>query len=162
MPRPSWKGFIRLSLVSVPVEGYSADAPQEQISFNQLHDECHNRIRYKKVCPVHGEVENHEIVKGYKFGPDQYAIVDPDEIEKLRSEADRSINIDAFIKPSDIDPIYFAGKTYYLAPSGAAAKKPYALLHRAGRPSRLRFGSSSDLQSRATRWRSPAWRIACH
>jgi DNA end-binding protein Ku len=63
MARASWKGFIRLSLVSVPVEGYTASAAGEtQMSLNQLHDECHGRIRYKKTCEVHGDVDNDQIV----------------------------------------------------------------------------------------------------
>jgi DNA end-binding protein Ku len=91
MPRPSWKGFIRVSLVSIPVEGYTASAiGTSQVSLNQLHEGCGERIRYKKTCPVHGEVRSDEIVMGYEFAKDQYAVVDPDEIEQLRSEADRS------------------------------------------------------------------------
>ncbi len=132
MPRASWKGFIRLSLVSVPVEGYTASAIGEtQIALNQLHEGCGARIRYKKVCEVHGEVSNDQIVMGYQYAKDQYAVVDPDELEKLRSEADRSINVDRFVDPATIDPIYFAGKTYYLTPNGRAGEKPYALLNRA-------------------------------
>lgn len=132
MPRASWKGFIRLSLVSVPVQGHTASASgSTQISLNQLHEECHSRIRYKKTCPIHGEVPNDEIVMGYEYAKDQYAVIDPDELDTLRSEADRSINIDRFVKPSEIDPIYFAGKSYYLTPDGRAGEKPYALLHRA-------------------------------
>src|SRR3954469_3132430 len=79
--RPSWSGSIRLSLVSVPVKGYTAlEAEGDRISLNQLHEECHSRIRYKKTCPIHGEVPNDEIVMGYKYGDDEYAIIDPDEI----------------------------------------------------------------------------------
>jgi DNA end-binding protein Ku len=129
--RASWKGFIRLSLVSVPVEGYSASASGEtQIALNQLHDDCHSRIRYKKVCEVHGEVDSDQIVMGYQFEKDQYAVIDPEEIKKLRSERDYSINVDRFVDPVTIDPMYFAGKTYYLLP-GKAGQKPYALLNRA-------------------------------
>lgn len=127
----SWKGYIRLSLVSVPVEGFNAIDSGETISFNQLHEECGNRIRYKKVCEVHGEVTHDEIVMGYQFAKDQYAVIDPDEIEQLRSERDRSINVDRFVDPSQIDPVYFAGQTYYLMPNGKAGEKPYALLHKA-------------------------------
>jgi len=132
MPRATWKGFIRLSLVSVPVEGYTASAAGEtQISLNQLHDDCHGRIRYKKVCEVHGEVDNDQIVMGYQFEKDQYVVIDPDELQKLRSERDYSINVDRFVAPETIDPIYFAGKTYYLLPHGKAGAKPYVLLNRA-------------------------------
>jgi DNA end-binding protein Ku len=132
MPRASWKGFIRLSLVSVPVEGYTASAAGEsQISLNQLHKDCGERIRYKKVCEEHGEVANDEIVMGYQFEKDQYAVVDPDELKNLRSERDYAINVDRFVAPDQIDPSYFAGKTYYLLPKGKPGEKPYALLNRA-------------------------------
>jgi DNA end-binding protein Ku len=130
--RPSWSGSIRLSLVSVPVKGYTAlEAEGDRISLNQLHEECHSRIRYKKTCPIHGEVPNDEIVMGYEYGPDQYAIIDPSEINKLRSERDRAVNIDKFVPLGEIDPIYFSGQTYYLMPDGKQGPKPYAVLQKA-------------------------------
>jgi DNA end-binding protein Ku len=130
--RPSWSGSIRLSLVTVPVKGFTAlEAEKARISLNQLHDECHSRIRYKKTCPIHGEVPNDEIVMGYKYGQDQYAIIDTDEINKLRSEAERAVTIDKFVKLDRIDPIYFSGQTYYLMPDGKNGAKPYAVLQAA-------------------------------
>jgi DNA end-binding protein Ku len=128
MPRAIWRGFIRLSLVSVQVKGYTATSSSESVSLNQLHDKCHSRIQYKNTCPVHGEVPNDEIVKGYQFAKDQYTIIDTDEIEKLRSEADRSINIEKCVRPDLLDAMYFAGKKYYLTPDGQPGQKPYALL----------------------------------
>src|SRR6185436_19883023 len=108
MFRPSWSGSIRLSLVTVPVKGFTAlEAEKSRISLNQLHEECHSRIRYKKTCPIHGEVPNQEIVMGYEYGPDQYAVIDPSEVDKLRSEAERAVEIDRFVSPSQIDPIYY-------------------------------------------------------
>jgi DNA end-binding protein Ku len=132
MDHASWKAFIKLSLVSIPVRGYSASVPaRDTIHFHQLHDEDHNRIRYQKVCPAHGEVSNDEIVKGYEYAKDQYVIVDPEELERLQVGGERSINVSAFVHPEDIDPIYFSGKSYYLLPDGAAGTKPYALLQEA-------------------------------
>jgi DNA end-binding protein Ku len=131
MPRATWKGFIKLSLVSVPVKGYTATSSAESVQLNQLHSACHSRIQYKKSCPIHGEVPNEEIVKGYQFAKDQYAIIDTEEIEKLRTEADRSITIEKFVPPESLDPIFYAGKTYYLTPDGQPGQKPYALLHKA-------------------------------
>jgi DNA end-binding protein Ku len=132
MPRPSWKGYIRVSLVSIPVEGYTASAAgQSQVALNQLHQDCGERIRYKKTCPVHGEVPSHEIVMGYEYEKNLYAVIDPSELESLRSEADRSINVDRFVAPGEIDARYFTGRNYYLLPSGRPGQKPYALLHRA-------------------------------
>jgi DNA end-binding protein Ku len=132
MPRPSWKGFVRISLVSVPVEGYTASATGEsQIALNQLHRDCGERIRYKKTCPVHGEVTPDDIVMGYQYEREQYVVVDPAEVDQLRTDADRSMNVDRFVEMDAIDPRYFAGRTYYLLPSGRAGAKPYALLQQA-------------------------------
>jgi DNA end-binding protein Ku len=128
----AWKGHLRLSLVSVPIRAYTAArSGGNPISLNQLHRECHNRIRYKKTCPEHGEVPSDEIVMGYEFAKDEYVVIDPDELDKLRTEKDRSINVAAFAPVASIDPTYFAGKAYYLVPDGNVGDKPYALLRQA-------------------------------
>src|SRR5437764_15417587 len=99
----SWKGYLRISLVALPVRAYTAMASGGgQISLKQLHEKCHNRIRYKKTCPEHGEVTNDEIVSGYEYAKDQYVVVDPDELEKLRTEKDHSINVTTFVKAEKI------------------------------------------------------------
>ncbi|MHC4471400.1 MAG: non-homologous end joining protein Ku [Planctomycetota bacterium] len=127
-PRTSWKGFLRLSLVSVPVNAYTANATGSEIRLNQLHTECHSRIQYKKTCPAHGEVGNDEIVKGYEYAKDQYVVIDPDELAKLRVMSDKTINLEGFIASDAIDSIHHTGKTYYLTPDGVAGEKPYVLL----------------------------------
>ncbi len=130
--RSSWKGYLKLSLVSVPVQAFnSAIASGGEIHFNQLHSECHSRIRYQKVCPIHGEVNKDEIVLGYEYAKGQYTIIDPDEIEKLRSENERAINIEEFIEPEELDAMYFDGRNYYLVPDTPVGQKPYAVLHEA-------------------------------
>jgi DNA end-binding protein Ku len=127
--RSSWKGFLRLSLVSVPVKAYTATTSGGGgIHLNQLHETCHSRIRYKKVCPIHGEVPNDEIVSGYEFAKDQYVVVDPDELRKLRPNSDKAVDIDTFVPRDDIGPEYFSGKSYYLVPDGPIAQKPYRLI----------------------------------
>lgn len=131
MPRSSWKGYLRLSLVSVPVQAFTASVSGGgKIHLNQLHDECHSRIKYQKVCPIHGEVSSSEIVSGYEYSKGNYVVVEPDELDKLRTEGDRAINIDTFISPEEIDPLYFDGRTYYLVPDGPVGQKPYAVLYR--------------------------------
>lgn len=131
MPRSSWKGYLRLSLVSVPVQAFTASVSGGgKIHLNQLHDECHSRIRYQKVCPIHGEVNSSEIVSGYEYSKGNYVVVEPDELDKLRTEGDRAINIDTFIAPEEVDPLYFDGRTYYLVPDGPVGQKPYAVLYR--------------------------------
>ncbi|MEM7164806.1 MAG: Ku protein [Planctomycetota bacterium] len=127
-PRSSWKGFLKLSLVSVPVKAYTANATGADIRLNQLHEECNSRIQYKKRCPIHGEVANDEIVSGYEYAKGNYVVVDPGELDKLRTENDKSVNIDGFIAPDEIDPAYFSGRTYYLIPDGPVGQKPYSLM----------------------------------
>lgn len=127
--RASWKGFIRLSLVSVPVKAFTATASGGgEIHLNQIHAECHNRIRYQKTCPIHGEVSADQIVSGYEFAKGQFVVIDPEELDKLRSESDKAVNIETFTPPDTIDPIFYSGKTYYLVPDGPMGQKPYALL----------------------------------
>ena len=129
-PRSSWKGFIKLSLVSVPVKAFTATNTSEEVRLNQLHKECNTRVKYQKVCPEHGELSNDQIVSGYEFTKGQYVVIDPQEVSKLRKESDKSISISGFVRPEDVDPIYYAGRTYYLLPEGVAGGKPYALLHK--------------------------------
>jgi len=128
-PRYSWKGFVRLSLVTIPVRWYNSAESSKEIHFNQLHKPpCSSRIQYRKVCPVHGEVPREEIVSGYPYAKDQYVVVDEAELDKLYRESDKGITIDGFIPPGTIDPAYFTGRTNYLLPDGAAGAKPYQLL----------------------------------
>jgi DNA end-binding protein Ku len=131
--RPVWKGHIRFNLVTVPVCLYTAAAPagESGVSFNQLHKGCGQRIRYKKCCPLHGEVQQADIVSGYQVAQDEYVIVDPKEIEAARPAKERSIAIASFVPAAAVDPARYTGKTHYLLPDGQVARKPYALLHRA-------------------------------
>jgi DNA end-binding protein Ku len=126
--RTSWKGFLKLSLVSVPVKAYTANNAEEEIRLNQLHGECHARVRYKKVCPEHGELKADDIVSGFEHAKDSYVVVDDDELGKLRTKSDRAVHIDGFVNPASIDARYHAGRTYYLVPDGVAGSRPYALL----------------------------------
>ncbi|HET8691288.1 MAG TPA: Ku protein, partial [Steroidobacteraceae bacterium] len=129
-PRTSWKGFLRLSLVSVPVKAYTANNPEEEIRLNQLHQACNGRVRYKKVCETHGELRAEDIVSGYEYAKDQYVVIDDEELQKVRAKSDKSVAIDGFVSPDAIDPVYVAGRTYYLLPDGPAGNRPYALLAR--------------------------------
>jgi DNA end-binding protein Ku len=126
--RTSWKGFLKLSLVSVPVKAYTANNADEEIRLNQLHSECHARVRYKKVCPEHGELKSDDIVSGYEHAKDSYVVVDDEELGKLRTKSDRAVHIDGFVDPAAIDARFHAGRTYYLVPDGTAGNRPYALL----------------------------------
>jgi DNA end-binding protein Ku len=130
--RSSWRGMLRFGLVVFPVEAFNAHAKgKAPIAFHQLHATCQSRIHYQKVCPIHGEVSNDEIVSGYEYASGQYVEFEPEELDKLRTEKERSLTIDAFITPDELDPIYFDGRMYFLAPSGNEAREPYALFARA-------------------------------
>lgn len=132
MARPSWRGYLRLSLVAVPVQAYPAAAPGKgEIHLNQLHNECHSRIRYKKFCPIHGEVSNDEIVSGYEYAKDQYVVLEPGEREAFRTKSERAMTIDRFVPLETIDPLFFSGRNYYLLPDGAAGEQPYRVLSQA-------------------------------
>jgi len=124
-PRSSWRGMLRFGLVVFPVEAFNAHARgREPLAFHQLHASCHSRIHYQKVCPIHGAVSNDEIVSGYEYSPGKYVEIEPEELDKLRTEKERSLTIDTFIQPAEVDPIYFDGRMYFLAPAAAAAKDP--------------------------------------
>ena len=127
-PRSSWKGFLQLSLVSVPVKAFTAHETASEIHLNQLHKNCHARVRYRKVCPEHGELSSDEIVSGYEYAKDQYVVIDPDELSKIRKQSDRTVKLAGFVESKAIDPMYMGGKSYYLLPDGPAGQRPYALL----------------------------------
>ncbi len=124
----SWKGFLKLSLVSVPVKAFTATSTGSDITLHQLHAKTHARIQYKKVAPEVGEVTSEEIVKGFEYDKGQYVIIDEEEIDKLRTESDKAIRIDGFIPPEALSSVYLGGRTYYLTPDGPVGQKPYSLL----------------------------------
>jgi DNA end-binding protein Ku len=127
--RSTWKGYLKLNLVSVPVKAYTATASGGEVKLNQLHAGCNSRINYKKTCPIHGEVSNDQIVSGFEYAKGQYVVVDPEEVDKLRSEDDKAVKIDAFVAPEEIDPIYFNGKAHYLVPDGPVGQGSFAVIH---------------------------------
>jgi DNA end-binding protein Ku len=130
MPAPQWKGYLKLSLVSVPVKAHPAtSASGGSIQLNQLHADCKSRIRYKKTCPIHGEVQNDDIVSGYEYARGQYAVVQPAEVDKLRTEDEKAIRIDAFVRPDAIDPVYLSGKNYFLLPEGKIGSDAYQVIY---------------------------------
>lgn len=104
---------------------------QAEVHFHLLHEPDHERIHYAKICPKHGEVPNDEIVEGYEVSKDHYVEFEKEELDELRTAAERALTIDAFVNSDEIDPIYFDGRMYYLIPSGAGANEPYALLEAA-------------------------------
>lgn len=124
----SWKGYLKLSLVSVPVAAVSANNPKARPQFHQVHAECHNRIRYKKTCPVHGEVSNDEIVSALEYTKGQYVLFEKEELDAVKGERERALNIEAIVPPGLVGPLFFTERSYYLIPDGKIGEKPYALL----------------------------------
>jgi DNA end-binding protein Ku len=126
--RSTWKGYLKVSLVTIPVKVFPATESAATLSFNQLHEECQTRIQLKKWCPhCEREVPNSEIVKGYEFEKGRYVVVTDEDIQKVRVESTRVIDLAQFTDIADIDPIY-VDKAYYLAPDGAVAAESFAVM----------------------------------
>ena len=126
--RATWKGFLKISLVNIPIKVFPATESGSTISFNQLHGECRTRIQQKKWCPHHNrEVSNSEIVKGYEFEKGQWVIVDEEDFDKVRTESTRVIDLVQFADESALDPMY-VDRTYYLAPDGPMAGEAFAVM----------------------------------
>jgi DNA end-binding protein Ku len=126
--RPTWKGFLKISLVNVPVRVFPATDAAATIGFNQLHRDCQTRIQQKRWCPsCEREVANTELVKGYEFEKGRYAVLEEEDIAKVRPESTRVINLVQFADAASLDPIYFE-RPYYLAPDGAVAGEAFAVL----------------------------------
>lgn len=133
-PRASWKGHLRLSLVSCAVKMYPATSSSDRISFNQLHKDTHNRINMKPVDPELGLVERSDLIKGYEYEPKQYVIIDETDLEAVRIESNHTLNIEAFVNEDEIDVLY-QDAPYYLAPDGAMAEETFIVLREAMRRS---------------------------
>jgi DNA end-binding protein Ku len=133
-PRASWKGYLKLSLVSCPVRLYPATSANERVRFNQLHKETHNRINMKPVDPELGLVERADLVKGYEYEDKKYIIIEDADLEAVRIESNHTLNIEAFVDASEVDVIY-QDAPYYLAPDGAMAEETFTVLREAMRES---------------------------
>jgi DNA end-binding protein Ku len=114
--RAYWKGFLRLSLVSISVEIYNAVESKSEISFRQIHKPSGRRINYTKTVQGIGEVDNADIVKGYEVGDDTYVTLEPEEIDAVKLESKKTMDLVRFVDASEIDPRYFE-RPYYIAPS---------------------------------------------
>lgn len=133
--RPSWRGQIRLALVSIPVELYPATRSGAQIQFHQVHEPSGKRIKYEKVVPGIGPVDRDEIVKGFEVSKGHYVLLDPEEIEKVKLESRKTLDLVQFVDISDIDPMYF-DKPYYVVPADDLAEEAFVVLRDALREAR--------------------------
>ncbi|MDQ3143905.1 MAG: Ku protein [Pseudomonadota bacterium] len=128
--RPSWRGQIRLALVAIPVEIFPATKSGRSIAFHQVHEPSGQRVRYEKVVPGIGPVDRDEILKGYEVEKGEYVLLDPEEIEKVKLESRKTLELTQFVDLSDIDPIYY-DKPYYVVPADDLAEEAFVVLREA-------------------------------
>jgi DNA end-binding protein Ku len=128
--RPYWKGQIRLALVSIPVEIYSATKSGATIAFNQIHEPTGKRIKYEKVVPGVGPVDPDEIVKGYQYEKGSYVLLDDDELEAVKLESKKTLELTQFVDAHEIDPLYYE-KPYYVVPADDLAEEAFVVLREA-------------------------------
>ena len=125
--RPYWQGHIRLALVSIPVEIYSATRSGPSISFRQIHEPSGKPIHYDKVVTGIGPVDSDEIMKGYEYKKGNFVLLDEDEIDAVKLESKKTLILSQFVAQDDIDPIYFE-KPYYVVPSDELAEEAFIVL----------------------------------
>ena len=128
--RPSWRGQIRLALVSIPVEIFPATKAGRSIAFHQVHEPSGQRVRYEKVVPGIGPVDRDEILKGYEVEKGEYVLLDPEEIEKVKLESRKTLELTQFVDLTEIDPIYY-DKPYFVAPADDLAEEAFVVLREA-------------------------------
>ena len=126
--RATWKGFLKVSLVTIPVKVFPATESAAALAFNQLHDECQTRIQQKRWCPhCEREVANTELVKGYEFEKGRWVVLTDEDVRKVRVDSTRVINLEQFAEATALDPMYI-DRAYYLAPDGGVAADAFAVM----------------------------------
>ena len=129
--RSIWKGHIRFSLVTIPIRIYNAVDAGEAIKFNQLHKDDNGAVGYEKKCKKCGKaLTSEEIVKGYEFEPEQYVIISPEDLAKIKLKSTKVIEIEGFIEASEVHPSLYESP-YFAGPDGLVATKTYSLLAQA-------------------------------
>lgn len=125
--RAVWKGQLRLSLVSIPVEIHSATKSGARVSFRQIHGPSGKPIRYEKTVPGVGAVKSEEILKGYEIGDGEYMLLEPDELDAIRLETKKTLELVQFVGACEIPPLYF-DKPYYVVASDELAEEAYRVV----------------------------------
>jgi DNA end-binding protein Ku len=131
-PRTTWKGHLKLSLVSCPVRLYNAVSRSERVSFHLLHKDTHNRIQMFPHDPELGKVDRSDLVKGYEYEKDQYVVLTQEDFDKVQIDSSKAIVIEKFVDEKDVDPIYL-DSPYYVAPDGPVAEETFRVVHEAMR-----------------------------
>lgn len=134
--RPVWKGQLRLSLVSIAVEMYSATRSGARISFRQIHEPSGKPVRYQKTVPGIGPVDTDDIVKGYEYEKDNYLLIDPEDVDEIKLETKKTLELVQFVDSCEIPPLYF-DKPYYLVPTDDLAEDAYRVVRDALRASKM-------------------------
>ena len=129
-PRAYWTGNLKISLVSFGVRLYNAVSESEKVRLNQLHKDCNARIKMPTTCPIHGQVDRSEIVKGYEFEKDKYVVVEQEELEKIKLRSEKTIDLTKFVPADSVDDVYL-DSTYYMAPDGPVAEEPFRVVREA-------------------------------
>jgi DNA end-binding protein Ku len=129
-PRASWKGILKLSLVSIPVRLFNATTQSNRISLNQVHKGCNQRLKMPLTCPTHGIVERDQVAKAYEFEQDKYVIIDQADLDKIKLESNKTIEMTSFVPAKEVDPIYL-DSPYYMAPDGPVAEEAFAVVREA-------------------------------
>src|SRR3954470_22292567 len=125
--RPMWQGALRLSLVSCPVALYNATSRTSDISFHLLNPETNNRIRMIPTDPDTGPVERADLVKGYEISKNHYVVLSNDELQAVKLETTKTIDIERFVDEKDIDRLYW-NAPYYLLPNDKSGVEAYAVI----------------------------------
>ena len=128
--RAYWKGQIRLALVSIPVEIFSATKSGATIAFNQIHEPTGKRIKYEKVVPGIGPVDPDEIVKGYQYEKGSYVLLDEEELDAVKLESKKTLELTQFVDHDEIDVLYYE-KPYYVVPADDLAEEAFIVLREA-------------------------------
>jgi len=130
-PRPAWKGYLKLSLVTCAVELFNATTESDKVSFRTLNRSTGNRVRRQYVDSVTGKpVEKEDEVKGYEAGDEEFVLVEDEEIEAVQIESSHTLSLDTFVDKSEIDQIYL-DSPYYLAPADEVSEEAFAVIRKA-------------------------------
>lgn len=133
--RAYWQGQIRLALVSIPVEIYPATKSTASVAFHQIHEPSGKRIRYEKVVPGIGPVDADEIMKGFEISKGHYVLLDQDEIDAVKLESRKTLELVQFVDADEIDVLYYE-KPYFVVPADDLAEEAYIVLREALKRSR--------------------------
>ncbi len=131
-PRAMWTGQLRLSLVSFGVRMYAATESSKRVAMNQLHKDCHQRVRNQLNCPVHGAINREDIVKGYAYEKDAYVVISAEDLEAIKLESTKTIDLVQFVDPDEIDALYF-NSPYFIGPDGPVAEEAFRVIREAMR-----------------------------